>query len=87
MNSCKEYSAVHLCMTPRAPSNLLHMKSKLDGFDKLGAWPIHVNFQPWQQTPATLGAGSLHILLSHGLLETEKVTLGVQFFRDVQYLF
>jgi len=22
------------------------MKSKLKGFDKLGAWPTHVNFQP-----------------------------------------
>jgi hypothetical protein len=35
------------------------MKSKLNGFDKLGAWPMHVNFQLWLQTPATLGAGSL----------------------------
>jgi hypothetical protein len=37
----------------------LHRKSKQSGFDKSGAWPTHVNFQPWQQTPATLGAGSL----------------------------
>jgi hypothetical protein len=29
-----------------APCNKLHMKSKHTGFDKLGAWPTHVNFQP-----------------------------------------
>jgi hypothetical protein len=29
-----------------APFNLLHIKSKLKGFDKLGAWSTHVNFQP-----------------------------------------
>jgi hypothetical protein len=31
------------------PSNQLRMKSKLNGFDKLGAWPTHVNFQPYNE--------------------------------------
>ena len=30
------------------PSKYIRLKSKLNGFDKLGAWPIHVNFQPRQ---------------------------------------
>jgi len=45
-----------------------HLKSKPYGFDKSGAWPIQVNFQPWQQTPVPLGAGSL---LNIFLLEPE----------------
>jgi hypothetical protein len=45
------------------PSNQKHMKSKHAGYDKSGAWPMHVNFQPWQKTPATLGASSIHGVL------------------------
>ena len=48
-----------------ASYNISHMDSKLIGFDKLGAWPIQVNFQPWQQTPVPLGAGSLHYREEH----------------------
>jgi hypothetical protein len=46
---------MHLCLTHQAPFNLLHRKSKLSGFDKSGAWPMLVNFQPWPQTPVPLG--------------------------------
>jgi hypothetical protein len=55
MNRHEQYEGIR-----HAPSNLLHMKSKPVRFDKPGAWPTHVNFQPWPQTPAPLGAGSLH---------------------------
>jgi hypothetical protein len=30
-----------------APCRYMRMESKLSGFDKSGAWPTHVNFQPW----------------------------------------
>ena len=29
-----------------APCIISHMKSKLKGFDKSGAWPMNVNIQP-----------------------------------------
>jgi hypothetical protein len=46
---------VNMKINRHAPSNLLRMKSKLNGFDKLGAWPTLVNFPPWLETPVFLG--------------------------------
>jgi len=41
------------------------MKSKLIGFDKLGAWPLG-KLPAQLETPAPLGAGSLHTFLITG---------------------
>jgi hypothetical protein len=67
---------MHLCLTHQAPFNLLHRKSKLSGFDKSGAWLMLVNFQPWQQTPVPLGAGSLRNFLKIRLAVRRNRNIG-----------
>jgi plasmid stabilization system protein ParE len=70
------------------------MKSKPMSFDKSGAWPIHVNFQPRLQTPVPLGAGSLREKIFHsyrivyrikpGIIEIVAIVHGARLLHDIK---